>query len=143
MGMLKGEIIGEVMAIKIAEPGAQGEQRTFTVISKDDTGRVSTCSGSYSVLLDDGTVLDGDVYNGDLEKSLPVIKETGVVQPFSMVRGHFKTADGKWYHIDMTMGNHFFVRDLIAKDFLDKFAGKDLYCVYEYGIQVVKELLAP
>ena len=34
MGMLEGKVVGEVMAIKIAEIGAQGEERTFTIISK-------------------------------------------------------------------------------------------------------------
>lgn len=42
MGMLEGKVMGEVMAIKIAEIGAQGEERTFVIISRDDTWRWRT-----------------------------------------------------------------------------------------------------
>lgn len=45
MGMLEGKVVGEVMAIKIAEIGAQGEERTFVIISRDESGSVSTCKG--------------------------------------------------------------------------------------------------
>lgn len=45
MGMLEGKVVGEVMAIKIAEIGAQGEERTFVIISRDESGCVSTCKG--------------------------------------------------------------------------------------------------
>ena len=38
MGMLEGKVVGEVMAIKIAEIGAQGEERTFVIISRDESG---------------------------------------------------------------------------------------------------------
>ena len=43
MGMLEGKVIGDVMAIKIAEIGAQGSKRTFTIVSKDETGEIATC----------------------------------------------------------------------------------------------------
>ena len=46
MGMLEGKVVGEVMAIKIAEIGAQGEERTFTIVSMDESGNVPTCNGS-------------------------------------------------------------------------------------------------
>ena len=45
MGMLEGKVVGEVMAIKIAEIGAQGEERTFVIISRDESGSVATCKG--------------------------------------------------------------------------------------------------
>ena len=45
MGMLEVKVVGEVMAIKIVEIGAQGEERTFTIISMDESGSVSTCKG--------------------------------------------------------------------------------------------------
>ena len=45
MGMLEGKVVSEVMAIKIAEIGAQGEERTFVIISRDESGCVSTCKG--------------------------------------------------------------------------------------------------
>lgn len=35
LGMLKGKVVGEAMAIAIAEIGAQGAERTFCVLSKD------------------------------------------------------------------------------------------------------------
>ena len=126
MGMLEGKVEGEVMAIKIAEIGAQGEDRTFTIISMDELGNVSTCTGSYGYKLDDGTVFDGDVRNTDLEKALPIIKETGVVKAFSMVRGHFKSRDGKWLHIDTGFGNHLFTDDPIAREFPSKLAGQPI-----------------
>ena len=141
MGMLEGKVVGEVMAIKIAEIGAQGEDRTFTIISVDELGNVSTCTGSYGYMLDDGTVFDGDVRNADLEKALPIIKETGVVKVFSMVRGHFKSKDGMWFHIDTGFGNHFFVNDAIAREFLSKFAGQPTYNVYVNGVQTAMEIL--
>ena len=130
MGMLEGKVVGDVMAIKIAEIGAQGEERTFTIISRDESGNVSTCSGSY-----------GDVRNTDLEKALPIIKETGVVKVFSMVRGHFKSRDGKWLHIDAGFGNHFLINDAIAREFLSKFAGQPTYNVYMHGVQAAMEIL--
>ena len=105
MGMLEGKVVGEVMAIKIAEIGAQGEERTFTIISMDEAGNVATCKGSYGYMLDDGTIFDGDVRNTDLEKALPIIKETGVVKAFSMVRGHFKSKDGKDFIIELVNGS--------------------------------------
>ena len=83
MGMLEGKVVGEVVAIKIAEIGAQRDERRFTIISRDETGNVSTCNGSYGYMLDDGTIFDGDVRNTDLEKALPIVKETGVVKAFS------------------------------------------------------------
>ena len=141
MGMLEGKVVGEVMAIKIAEIGAQGEERTFTIVSRDETGNVSTCNGSYGYVLDDGTVFDGDVRNTDLEKALPIIKETGVVKVFSMVRGHFKSKDGKWLHIDTGFGNHFLVNDAIAREFLSKFAARSSYDVYVDGVQTAIEIL--
>lgn len=141
MGMLKGKVVGEAMAIAIAEIGAQGAERTFCVLSKDENGVVSTCEGSYGYLLDDGTIVEGDVRNADLEKAFPIIAETGVARPFSVVRGHFRSADGKWVHIDTGMGNHFFIRDLIGKSFLEKCAGQDRYFVYQNGIEVAKSLL--
>ena len=141
MGMLDGEVVGEVMAIKIAEIGAQGAERTFTIVSKDDNGLVSTCRGSYGYVFET-SIVEGDVRNGDLEKALPIIKETGVVQPMSMVRGHFKSKDGKWFHIDLGFGNHFFVRDLIAKTLLDRFAGRGREDMYAFGLDVVKEILS-
>ena len=141
MGMLEGKVVGEVMAIKIAEIGAQGEERTFTIISMDEAGNVATCKGSYGYMLDDGTVFDGDVRNTDLEKALPIIKETGVVKAFSMVRGHFKSKDGKWLHIDTGFGNHFFVNDAIAREFLSKFAGQPSYNVYMDGVQTAMDIL--
>ena len=141
MGMLEGKVVGEVMAIKIAEIGAQGEERTFTIISRDETGNVSTCNGSYGYRLDDGTIFDGDVRNTDLEKALPIIKETGVVKVFSMVRGHFKSRDGKWLHIDAGFGNHFLINDAIAREFLSKFAGQPSYNVYVNGVQTAMEIL--
>ena len=52
MGMLDGEVVCEVMAIKIAEIGAQGAERTFTIVSKDDKGLVSTCRGSYGYVFE-------------------------------------------------------------------------------------------
>ena len=141
MGMLEGKVEGEVMAIKIAEIGAQGEDQTFTIISMDELGNVSTCTGSYGYKLDDGTGFDGDVRNTDLEKALPIIKETGVVKAFSMVRGHFKSRDGKWLHIDTGFGNHFFINDAIAREFLSKFAGQPIYNVYMNGLQMAMEIL--
>ena len=141
MGMLEGKVVGEVMAIKIAEIGAQGEERTFTIISRGETGNVSTCNGSYGYMLDDGTVFDGDVRNTDLENALPIIKETGIGKAFSMVRGHFKSKDGKWFHIDTGFGNHFFVNDAIAREFLSKFAGQPTYNVYMHGLQTAIEIL--
>ena len=141
MGMLEGKVVGEVMAIKIAEIGAQGEERTFTIVSRDETGNVSTCNGSYGYVHDDGTVFDGDVRNTDLEKALPIIKETGVVKVFSMVRGHFKSKDGKWLHIDTGFGNHFLVNDAIAREFLSKFAARSSYDVYVDGVQTAIEIL--
>ena len=141
MGMLEGKVVGEVMAIKIAEIGAQGEERTFTIVSRDETGNVSTCNGSYGYVLDDGTVFDGDVRNTDLAKALPIIKETGVVKVFSMVRGHFKSKDGKWLHIDTGFGNHFLVNDAIAREFLSKFAARSSYDVYVDGVQTAIEIL--
>ena len=141
MGMLEGKVVGEVMAIKIAEIGAQGEERRFTIISRDETGNVSTCNGSYGYMLDDGTIFDGDVRNTDLEKALPIIKETGVVKVFSMVRGHFKSRDGKWLHIDAGFGNHFLINDAIAREFLSKFAGQPTYNVYMHGVQAAMEIL--
>ena len=141
MGMLEGKVVGEVMAIKIAEIGAQGEERTFTIISRGETGNVSTCNGSYGYMLDDGTVFDGDVRNTDLENALPIIKETGIVKAFSMVRGHVKSKDGKWFHIDTGFGNHFFVNDAIAREFLSKFAGQPTYNVYMHGVQAAMEIL--
>ena len=141
MGMLEGKVVGDVMAIKIAEIGAQGEERTFTVISRDESGNVSTCNGSYGYMLDDGTIFDGDVRNTDLEKALPIIKETGVVKVFSMVRGHFKSRDGKWLHIDAGFGNHFLINDAIAREFLSKFAGQPTYNVYMHGVQAAMEIL--
>ena len=141
MGMLEGKVMGEVMAIKIAEIGAQGEERTFTIISRDGSGNVSTCNGSYGYMLDDGTIFDGDVRNTDLEKALPIIKETGVVKVFSMVRGHFKSRDGKWLHIDAGFGNHFLINDAIAREFLSKFAGQPTYNVYMHGVQAAMEIL--
>lgn len=141
MGMLEGKVVGEVMAIKIAEIGAQGEERTFVIISRDESGNVSTCKGSYGYMLDDGTVFNGDVYNTDLEKALPIIKETGVVKAFSMVRGHFKSEDGKWLHIDTGFGNHFFINDAIAREFLSKFARQPTYNVYMRGVQTATEIL--
>ena len=141
MGMLEGKVVGDVMAIKIAEIGAQGEERTFTIISRDESGNVSTCNGSYGYMLDDGTIFDGDVRNTDLEKALPIIKETGVVKVFSMVRGHFKSRDGKWLHIDAGFGNHFLINDAIAREFLSKFAGQPSYNVYVNGVQTAMEIL--
>ena len=141
MGMLEGKDVGDVMAIKIAEIGAQGEERTFTIISRDESGNVSTCNGSYGYMLDDGTIFDGDVRNTDLEKALPIIKETGVVKVFSMVRGHFKSRDGKWLHIDAGFGNHFLINDAIAREFLSKFAGQPTYNVYMHGLQTAIEIL--
>ena len=141
MGMLEGKVVGDVMAIKIAEIGAQGEERTFTIISRDESGNVSTCNGSYGYMLDDGTIFDGDVRNTDLEKALPIIKETGVVKVFSMVRGHFKSRDGKWLHIDAGFGNHFLIYDAIAREFLSKFAGQPTYNVYMHGVQAAMEIL--
>ena len=141
MGMLVGKVIGDVMAIQIAEIGAQGEERTFTIVSKDETGEIATCSGSYGYMLEDGTVFDGDVRNTDLEKALTIIKETGVVRVFSMVRGHFRSKDGQWLHIDIGMGNHFFIRDDIGKEFLQRFAGQPPYSVYLYGVEVVQAIL--
>ena len=141
MGMLEGKVVGEVMAIKIAEIGAQGEERTFTIISRGETGNVSTCNGSYGYMLDDGTVFDGDVRNTDLENALPIIKETGIVRAFSMVRGHFKSRDGQWLHIDTGFGNHFLVNDAIARGFLSKFAGQPTYNVYMHGLQTAIEIL--
>ena len=51
--MLEGKVVGEVMAIKIAEIGAQGEDRTFTIISVDELGNVQHYtpqrSGSFSM----------------------------------------------------------------------------------------------
>ena len=141
MGMLEGKVVGEVMAIKIAEIGAQGDERRFTIISRDETGNVSTCNGSYGYMLDDGTIFDGDVRNTDLEKALPIIKETGVVKVFSMVRGHFKSRDGKWLHIDAGFGNHFLINDAIAREFLSKFAGQPTYNVYMHGLQTAIEIL--
>lgn len=141
MGMLEGKVVGEVMAIKIAEIGAQGEERTFTIVSVDESGNVSTCKGSYGYMLDDGTVFDGDVRNTDLENALPIIKETGIVKVFSMVRGHFKSGDGKWLHIDTGFGNHFLINDTIAREFLSKFAGQTGYNVYMNGVQTAIEIL--
>ena len=141
MGMLEGKVVGEVMAIKIAEIGAQGEERTFVIISRAESGNVPTCKGSYGYMLDDGTVVEGDVRNTDLEKALPIIKETGVVKAFSMVRGHFKSEDGKWLHIDTGFGNHFFINDAIAREFLSKFAGQPTYNVYMRGVQTATEIL--
>ena len=141
MGMLEGKVVGDVMAIKIAEIGAQGEERTFTIISRDESGNVSTCNGSYGYMLDDSTIFDGDVRNTDLEKALPIIKETGVVKVFSMVRGHFKSRDGKWLHIDAGFGNHFLINDAIAREFLSKFAGQPTYNVYMHGVQAAMEIL--
>ena len=141
MGMLEGKVVGEVMAIKIAEIGAQGEERTFTIISMDEAGNVATCKGSYGYMLDDGTVFDGDVRNTDLEKALPIVKETGVVKAFSMVRGHFKSKDGKWFHIDTGFGNHFFVNDAIAREFLSKFTGQPSYNVYMDGVRTAMDIL--
>ena len=141
MGMLEGKVVGEVMAIKIAEIGAQGEERTFTIISMDESGNVATCRGSYGYMLDGGTVVEGDVRNTDLEKALPIIKETGVVKVFSMVRGHFRSKDGKRLHIDTGFGNHFFVNDAIAREFLSKFAGQPSYNVYVNGVQTAVEIL--
>ena len=141
MGMLEGKVVGDVMAIKIAEIGAQGEERTFTIISRDESGNVSTCNGSYGYMLDDGTIFDGDVRNTDLEKALPIIKETGIVKVFSMVRGHFKSRDGKWLHIDAGFGNHFLINDAIAREFLSKFAGQPTYNVYMHGVQAAMEIL--
>jgi hypothetical protein len=75
MGMLKGSIKNEILAIKVAEIGAQGEGAVFSVLSRDEKDGFSTCSGSYSYILDDGTIVQGDVHNVDLEKAMPVIKE--------------------------------------------------------------------
>ena len=140
MGMLDGEIVGEVMAIKFAEIGAQGEERTFTIVSKDEKGQVSTCRGSYGYVYET-LIVEGDVRNADLEKALPIIKETGVAQPMSMVRGHFRSKDGKWFHIDLGSGNDFFVRDLIAKELLARFAGQRKEDMYLLGLDAVKEIL--
>ena len=141
MGMLEGKVIGDVMAIKIAEIGAQGSERTFTIVSKDETGEIATCSGSYGYMLEDGTIFDGDVRNTDLEKALPIIMETGVTRAFSMVRGHFKSQDGQWLHIDTGCGNHFFLREIIGKEFFKRFAGQDTYSIYLRGVEVVQEIL--
>jgi len=141
MGLLEGKITGDVKAIQIAEIGAQGAACTFTIISKGPDGQVSSCSGSYSYEYE-GHVSDGDVRNTDLEKSFPVIKETRVAQPMSFVRGHFRTSDGEWFHVDTGFGNHFFVHDSIAVAFLDRFKGAQTFDVYQRGIDVVKELLA-
>jgi len=140
MGMLEGKIVGEVMAIQIAEIGAQGAQCTFTVLSRDESGQVSTCRGTYGYVYET-LVVEGDVRNGDLEKALPIIKETGVVQPCSFVRGHFKSKDGQWLHLDTGCGNHFFVNDKIAKAFLDSFKGRGPYDVYCEGVSVAKGLM--
>ena len=141
MGMLEGKVIGDVMAIKIAEIGAQGSERTFTIVSKDETGEIATCSGSYGYMLEDGTIFDGDVRNTDLEKALPIIKETGVTRAFSMVRGHFKSQDGQWLHIDTGCGNHFFLCESIGKEFFKRFVGQDTYLIYLRGVEVVQEIL--
>jgi hypothetical protein len=63
--------------------------------------------------------VQGDVHNVDLEKAMPVIKETGVVQLYSMVRGHFFTKDKTWLHLDIGFGDHLFVLVTIAEKFLN------------------------
>jgi hypothetical protein len=92
-------------------------------------------------MLEDGTIFDGDVRNTDLEKALPIIKETGVTRAFSMVRGHFKSQDGQWLHIDTGCGNHFFLRESIGKEFFKRFVGQDTYLIYLRGVEVVQEIL--
>ena len=59
----------------------------------------------------------------------------------SILRGHFKSKDGKWLHIDTEFGNHFFVNDAIAREFLSKFAGQPTYNVYMRGVQTAIEIL--
>ena len=143
MGMLKGEVVGEAMAVKIAEIGAQGAPCTFAIVSRDDSGGVSVCEGSYGYMLGDGTVFEGDVRGRDLEKAIPAIERTGIARPFSMVRGHFRfeASDGTWLHMDTGFGNHFLLRDSIGRDFLDRFRGQEVYAVYEHGVAAVSELL--
>ena len=63
--------------------------------------------------------MQGDVHNVDLEKAMPVIKETGVVQLYSMVRGNFFTKDKTWLHLDIGFGHHFFVIGTIAEKVLN------------------------
>ncbi len=143
MGILKGDVVGEVMAVEIAEIGAQGEERTFTIVSRDARGKVATCNGNYGYMLDDGAAFEGDVRGADLERAIPAIEKTGIVRPFSMVRGHFKfkAADGTWLHLDTGFGNHFLLRESIGKDFLGRFRGQPIHAVYERGVAVVLELL--
>ena len=50
---------------------------------------------------------------------MPAIKETGVIQLYSMVRGHFFTKDKTWLHLDIGFGHHLFVLGSIAEKFLN------------------------
>lgn len=135
------KIRGEAMAIKISEIGAQGTDCKFVVLSKDEQGHVHGCSGSFGYEFE-GEIIDGDVMNTDLEKALPIIAQTGVARLYSCVRGHFKSPDGKWLHLDTGCGNHFFVRDVIAEAFLDRFEGARPYDVYMKGVEVAREVMA-
>ena len=49
--------------------------------------------------------------------------------------------DGKWLHIDTGFGNHFFINDAIAREFLSKCAGQPTYNVYINGVQAAMEIL--
>ena len=141
MGMLKGKVIGEPMVIQIAEIGAQGGERTFTVLSRDASGNVSTCEGEYGYMFEDGTIIEGDVRNTDLEKAFPVLKEMRIVRLYSMTRGNFMSHDRKWLHIDVGFGNHFIVQDAIAKELLDRVRGQDKLFLYMNGLAIVRDIL--
>lgn len=98
----------KVQAIAFAEVGAQGESEYILVVS-DEGDHVGVTSGNF------GFEAFGKRYKRDVD-----IERIAAVLPFlthfvgtsreTTKRGSFAFEDGAWLHLDMAVGNHFFIR---------------------------------
>ncbi len=128
-----------VQAVEYAEVGAQGCSQKVTIVT-DQGGKIVLYEGSFG-LEGYGTRLNGDVDVERLERLVPFLRHFRGTCEEDTVRCNCMSKDRQWVHLNAGFGNHFFIRETLAKKFIALFKKENARSLYEDALRITLAIL--
>ena len=113
---------GTVRAITFAEVGANGNSEFLCLVCRDGGG-TRTISGHFGFEAF-GTRHSRDVDIEVVAEKVPFLSRFLGTSPQTTMRGSFVVENGAWVHLNLGMGNHFFLRNELYEPFRRLLSGR-------------------
>ncbi len=128
-----------VQAVEYAEVGAQGGGQHVMIIT-DQGDKIALYEGSFGLEVY-GTRLNGDVDVERLERLVPFLRHFRGTCEEDTVRSNCISEDRQWVHLNAGFGNHFFIREALAKKFIARFKKENARSLYEDALRITLAVL--